>query len=228
MSKVAIGSHSSPSRALQLALDDLGFDFVGRIKQVSNICIVASDLLLVESLISAIKLHTRANVYVLSNADNQNIVEGSIPRGEEVRMPIRRPKVTMEAEFVIEIAKMPSDVKRKTEFSIEQFIYSTWLVPPRSNNSKFTRAHDPWLEGELRNEVLADVYAQKPIDLAILDDSNNNAVLVSFDAVAIDSVGMRMLGVDPEDVGYLSKLYMLGLGTSVLSKIDVPLGVIQN
>jgi len=143
-------------------------------------------------------------------------------------MPIRRPRAVIDAEVVIVIAPMLVDRARRTMFSIEQYIFATWYAPERRTAQGMIRSHEPWLDGELRDVVLADLYAQKPIALSLIDGAATSGIaLASFDAVAVDAVGIHMNGVIPEDVGYLRTLAQQGLGACTLSKIDVPLGMIS-
>ena len=101
-------------------------------------------------------------------------------------------------------------------------------MPERRTAIGFVRSHEPWLEGDLRNVVLADLYAQRPITLAVIDGTATAGIaLASFDPVALDAVAMHMNGIDPESVGYLSALSQQGLGVCALSRIDVPLGFVS-
>lgn len=229
MSKVVVAQGNDSVRAMQEVIDNLGLEFVDFVKAAKSICIVSTGSNeATQTVIDAIAFHSRVPIRILGSDNAGDVIESNIPRDGDVRMPIRRPRMVMEAEEVIVVAPLLPDVRRPTEFSIEQYIYQTWIVPARSNAAGFIHPHDPWLEGELRDVVLADLYAQKPIALAILDGSASSGVaLAGFDAIAVDSVAARMREIDPESVGYLAKLDRLGLGTCVLSKIDVPLGTIM-
>lgn len=216
-------------RGIQEVIDDLGLAFVDFVKAAKSICIVSTGSVdVTQAVIDAIAFHSRVPIRVLGLGDEGDVVEATIPRDGGVRMPIRRPRFVMEAEAVIVITPLLPDVRRRTELTIEQYLFQTWIVPSRSNAAGFLHPHDPWLEGELRDVVLADLYAQKPIALAFLDGSASSGVtLAGFDAVAVDSVAARMREIDPESVGYLAELSGRGLGTCVLSKIDVPLGIMM-
>lgn len=229
MSKVVVAQGNDPVRGIQEVIDDLGLAFVDFVKAAKSICIVSTGSVeATQAVIDAIAFHSRVPIRVLGLEDVGDAIETTIPRDGDVRMPIRRPRMVMEAEAVIMVALMLPDIRRRTELTIEQYLFQTWMVPSRSNAAGFLHPHDPWLEGELRDVVLADLYAQKPIALAFLDGSASSGVtLAGFDAIAVDSVAARMREIDPETVGYLAVLDRLGLGTCVLSKIDVPLGAIS-
>lgn len=226
---MVVAQGNDPVRSIAEVVDELGLAFVDFVKVTKSICLVSTGSReTTQAVVDAIAFHSRVPVHVLGVDDLLDVTEASIPRSDEVRMPIRRPLRLIEAEAVIVVAPLLSDVRRRTELSIEQYVFATWFVPSRSNAAGFLHPHDPWLEGELRDGVLADLYAQKPIALAFLDGSVSSGVtLASFDAVAVDSVAMRMREIDPESIGYLAELSRQGLGTCALSKIDVPLGVIQ-
>lgn len=229
MSKVAVAQGNDSAIAIREAIEDLGLVFVDFAKSARSICIVScgSDES-TQAVIDAIQFHGRVPIRILNLGDENDVIESTIPRGDDVRMPIRRPQLIIDAHVVISISPMLADRNRRTALSIEQFLFSTWYVPERRTAHGFTRSHEPWLEGDLRDVVLADLYVQRPIDLAILDGTATaGIVLASFDPIALDAVAMHMNGVDPESVGYLSALSQRGLGVCALSKIDIPLGLIS-
>lgn len=229
MSKVVVAQGNDSSQGIRRAIEDLGLEFVDLVKKAKSICIVSTASRdATQTVIDAILFHSRTLIHVLSPDDEQNTIESTIPRGDDVRMPVRRPRAMIDADVVIAIAPMLADKGRRTMLSIEQFLFQTWYVPERRTPSGFIRTHAPWLEGELRDVVLADLYAQRPVTLAFVDGSATaGIVLAGFDAVAVDSVGVHMNGLIPEDVGYLSSLASQNIGVCTLSKIDVPLGIIS-
>ena len=215
--------------AIREAIEDLGLAFVDLVKSAKSICVVstASDES-IQAIIDAIAFHSRVPIHVLNADDESDAVESTIPRGDDVRMSVRRPRSIVDADVVISLVPMLADRNRRTALSIEQFLFATWYVPERRTVRGFVRSHEPWLEGDLRDIVLADLYAQRPIDLAIVDGTATaGIVLASFDPVAIDAVAMHMNGIDPESVGYLTALSQQGMGVCALSRIDVPLGFIS-
>ena len=229
MSKVAVAQGNDSSFAIREAIDDLGSAFIDLAKSAKSICIVsmASDES-TQAVIDAIGFHSRVAIHVLSSDDERDAVESTIPRGDDVRMPVRRPRSIFDADVVITVVPMLADRNRRTALSIEQFLFATWYVPERRTAHGFVRSHEPWLEGELRDVVLSDLYAQQPITLVVIDGTATAGItLASFDPIAIDAVAMHMNGVDPESVGYLSALSQQGLGVCALSKIDIPLGMIS-
>lgn len=229
MSKVAVAQGNDSAVAIREAIEDLGLVFVDFAKSARSICIVStgSDES-TQAVIDTIAFHSRVPMYVLSLDDEGDAVESTIPGGDDVRMPIRRPRAIVDADIVISICPMLANSNRRTALSIEQFLFATWYVPERRTAHGFVRSHEPWLEGDLRDVVLADLYAQRPIDFAIIDGTATaGTVLASFDPVAVDTVAMHMNGIDSESVGYLSALAQEGMGVCALSKIDIPLGLIS-
>lgn len=229
MSKVVVAQGNDSALAIREAIEDLGLPFVDLAKSARSICIVSttSDES-TQAVIDAIGFHSRVPIHALSADDENDVIESTIPRGDDVRMPVRRPRSVIDADVVISIVPMLADPHRRTALSIEQFCFATWYVPERRTAHGFVRSHEPWLEGDLRDVVLADLYAQRPIALAIIDGTATaGIVLASFDAVAIDAIATHMNDIDPESVGYLSALSQQGLGVCALSKIDIPLGLIS-
>lgn len=225
MSKVSVAWGDSSYEGVKEVLDACGMDLVEAVKNAKNI-VVAGEGDAVRAVVDFVRFHCRTSITVLSD-DARDIVEGSMPRGDDVRMPIRRPRIAMEADFCIAVAPMIPDRALRNRLSIEHWVFSTWFVPARSGSVDALHRHEPWLEGELRDDVLADVYAQKPVTFAIVDGSATvGMVFASFDAIAVDSVVRHVVDLDSEDGSYLSRLAAQGMGENRLSRIDVPMGVI--
>lgn len=227
MSRVVVAQANHSGEGVVQVLDDFGLPLVDRIKAAKSIVIAAGEnITAAQAVMDFVQFHSRTPVHVL-RTDDRDLVEGSIPRADDVRMPIRRQRIAMESDFIISIASMIPDRSQRTSLSIEQWVFQSWIVPPRASSRGTVITHDPWLEGELRDAVIADVYAQKPCQLAIVDGTTTiGSVLAGFDAVAVDSIAVHIAGVDPDQVGYLNVLASKGIGVATLSKIDVPLGVI--
>lgn len=238
MSKVVVAQGNSSSQAVRVAIEGLGLAFVDLVKGATSICIVSTASRdATQAVIDAILFHCRTPIHVLGPDDETDVIEATIPREvvdneqsdvEALRMPIRRPRAIGNADVVIALAPMIANKDRRTMLGIEQFLFQTWYVPERRTPRGTIRTHAPWLEGSLRDVVLADLYAQRPVTLMFVDGSaTTGVVLAGFDAVAVDSVAVQMHGVTPEDVGYLRMLAKRDIGVCALSKIDVPLGVIS-
>ena len=235
MSKVIAVRGGNSVDLLREAIEELGLAFVDVVKGASSIGIVS--LLQPEAtqvLVDAIRFHARTPIHVLSPNDAYDVCEGSIVREVVVapavplRMPVRRPRVILDADVVMVAVPMFMQKNRNVLLAIEQYLFQTWYVPARKTSEGYGGTHAPWLEGELSDVVLADLYGQKPIALSFLDGSGTvGAMLAGFDAVAVDAVGWRMHDIDPENVGYLRMAAEQGLGVCTLSKIDVPLGIIS-
>lgn len=143
-------------------------------------------------------------------------------------MMVRRPVTAMNADFVISITPMKIGRTQLISFSIENWILNSWIVPSRSSSSGIIWSHEPWLEGK-RNRVLAELYGQRPCDLAIVDAIGaRNTILSGFDAVAVDTISASLLGIEVPLDSYLSIIANRGFGECVLSKIDVPLGLLHD
>ncbi len=238
MSKVVVAQGNSSSQAVRVAIEGLGLAFVDLVKGATSICIVSTASRdATQTVIDAILFHCRTPIHVLGPDDETDVIEATIPRevvdNEQsdvgaLRMPIRRPRAIVDAGVVIALAPMIANKDQRTMLSIEQFLFQTWYVPERRTPSGTIRTHAPWLEGTLRDVVLADLYAQRPATLVFVDGAATaGVVLAGFDAVAVDSVGVHMNGLIPEDVGYLRTLAERNIGVCTLSKIDVPLGIIS-
>jgi hypothetical protein len=211
-------------------IDALGMDFVDCVKNAKNIAMIVSgnSVQSAQMLMNAITTHSRTPVTIIGAPPWHETAEGSIPRGDDVRMPIIRPKVLIDTDVVMMIGQRIHDVRRKTEGLIEQYLFATWHAPQR-NDSRFFRSHDPWLEGDLHDVVIADLYTQKPITLALYDGSTSDGNLLGgFDAIAVESIAARMRGIDPGSLPYLSALADRGFGTCTMSNINVPIGIITS
>jgi len=141
-------------------------------------------------------------------------------------MMVRRPTFAMNTDFVISMTPMKAVRSSNIAFTIENWILNSWIVPSRSSSTGLHWNHEPWLE-EKRDRVLAELYCQKPCDLAIIDGIDaQNTILTGFDSVAVDTVGAALMGIDITSDSHLSFIADRGFGECALSRIDVPLGII--
>lgn len=235
MARMGIPQARATGSGIAAAIEELGMDFVDFVKQAKSIAVVSLvEPSGTEALLDAIAFHSRVPVHVLGPEDAARAVEGTIPRelssGSEsgLRMPIRRPAAIFDADQVIVLAPMPQKRATSQYFAIAQYVFATWFVPQRASSPGMIESHEPWFEGGLRDAVLSDVYAQRPVALSILDGSREyERVIAGFDPVAVDAVAAFLSGQDADDIGYLSVLSSQGLGVSTLAKINVPLSVFE-
>lgn len=220
----------------------------------------------IRAVIDAIRLHSRVPITIgaagdygtkaafrhfgYENLPNEydkltlaDLADDAIVESTVLDHAIRRPKTAMTADFVISIAPLKTHHAAKISLTIENWVFNSWIVPARITSVGSVATHEPWLAGEgTRDAMIAELYAQKPCDMAIIDGVmamegdgpihgiavRMNVVLAGFDAVAVDTVGTALMGFDAQSIPYLSHIAALNLGTNTLSKIDVPLSVITS
>lgn len=156
---------------------------------------------------------------------------------------IRRPRAAVDADVVISIAPLKTHHSAKISLAVENWVFNSWIVPSRITSIGSVMTHEPWLAGDgVRDAMIATIYAQKPCDLAIIDGTTAmegdgpvngtpvrmNVILAGFDAIAVDTVGTALMGIDAQSIPYLAQLASLNLGINTLAKIDVPLAVITS
>lgn len=95
----------------------------------------------------------------------------------------------------------------------------------------------PWLHTGYKpaHQTLADVYGEHPAQLAVIDGTmamegegpasgnsvNLGWVLASFNPVAADALAAYLMGLNPEDIGYLFHLDHKGFGPIEVTKVHI-------
>lgn len=157
---------------------------------------------------------------------------------------VRRAKEAMHAEVKISLGMLKTHRQYGACLSVANWAEGTWIVPPRQTiaGRVFTRA--PWLaaegvQGALR--FIHELYAFAPADVGVIDGflgmegdgpTDGTAIhvgvaLASMDPLAVDAVGVTLMGIDPHALGYLDALAREGRGTIEVSKMDVPLQTLR-
>ena len=159
-------------------------------------------------------------------------------------MIVRRPKTVTECDLKICISNLKTHKDYGASLTVSSWAEGTMLVPPRIGIHGRVWSRAPWLgvEGPVTtHRALAFLFEQTPCDVAVIDgilamegDGPVDGTPVSlglaiagFDPVAVDAVSATVMGLDPHSIGYLEHLATTGKWTNDVSKIDVPLEVIQ-
>jgi uncharacterized protein (DUF362 family) len=159
------------------------------------------------------------------------------PAGDQT--VVRRPKLAMEADYVISVANLKTHKDYGAGLTVSNWAEGTMLVPPRITVQGRVWSRAPWLAvggAESMHRLLSFLYEQKPCNLAVIDGIlamegegpvggapvAMGVALVGFDAVAVDAVAATLMGLDPHALGYLEFIAQAGKGVNEMSKIDVP------
>ena len=134
-------------------------------------------------------------------------------------------KTVAESDFNIVVVPAKMHSYYIVSLSIKTHIVGSQVVP----SSPFgIHARWPWLHTGYApaHKTLADVYADHPAQLAVIDGTqamegngpasgdevNLGWVIASFNPVAADALAAYLMGLDPHDIGYLHHLNQKGLG----------------
>jgi uncharacterized protein (DUF362 family) len=181
----------------------------------------------------------------LVDLNDDDSVEGYTVKTDGSHAPMKRSKLAVEADFKISLTPMKLHRDVAVSLSVENWTFGTWIVPPRIGAMGRVWAKWPWLQEEgpwAHHKTLAALYEQVPCDVAIVDGIlamqgdgpvhgeaiRMGLVLVGTDAVAVDAVGTTLMGIDPQDVGYLFMCNEQKSGIIDMSKINVPPILVAN
>ena len=173
------------------------------------------------------------NVTLLDLNDDETIPSYAYTADLE-RRPIGFSKTVAESDLTIVVVPAKMHSYYIVSLSVKTHIVGSEVV----KRSPFgIHARWPWLHtGYLpAHRTLADVYADHPADLAIIDgtaamEGNGPAagtsvelgwLIASFNPVAADSLAAYLMGLDPHDIGYLVFLEDKGLGPINPSDMDI-------
>ncbi len=175
----------------------------------------------------------------LVDLNDDDSVDGYTIKADGSHGPMKRSKIATEADFTISLTPMKLHRDVGVSLSVENWTFGTWIVPARIGAKGRVWARWPWLQEEgarAHHETLAALYEQSPCDFAIVDGIlamqgdgpvhgeaiRMGMVLAGLDAVAVDAVATTVMGIDPQDVGYLYMLDTQKSGIIDMSKINVP------
>lgn len=171
-----------------------------------------------------LSLSRSGNVRLIDLNDDQTIESYAYTADMEKRpIPFSKTVVESDMNIVVVPAKMHSYYS--VSLSIKTHIVGSQVVP----RSPFgIHARWPWLHTGYKNahRSLADVYADHPAHLAVIDgtaamEGNGPAtgtavdlgwVIASFNPVAADALAAHLMGWNPPEIGYLFHLNQKGLG----------------
>lgn len=145
---------------------------------------------------------------------------------------VRISKIIDDCDVFINVPTLKTHVLAGTTISFKNLF---GLIPGRVG------AEDKGLYHRLDSieEIIVDLYQARPADLIIVDGTYStfhigprpiddfketfklNLTVAGFDPVAIDTVGAKILGIDPQTIRYLRWGEEKGLGTRNLDNIDI-------
>lgn len=166
------------------------------------------------------------------------IIECEIERAGVVTI-VRRTKYLKTCDVTISLSSLKTHADYAVALSVASFAEGTWIVPPRQtpHGKQFSRA--PWLHAQGdrgMHELIAGLHAQFPPTFVVIDgalgmEGNGplygnpvpvGVALAGMDAVAVDAVATIIMGLDPQEIGYLRLCAERGCGIVEMAKIDVP------
>ncbi|MDA0208382.1 MAG: DUF362 domain-containing protein [bacterium] len=175
----------------------------------------------------------------LVDLQDDETVEQTITLSSGQNVVVRQSKLATDADVRISVQGMKVDTDHGTSLSIKNWVYGTWIVPHR--NSVEGRVYARWpfiamLAPAEQHELMAKLYQLIPIHFSLVDGQQImegegpidgtvlqlGVTLAGFDAIAVDAVAASLMGIDPHDIGYLSKLQESQAGTIELTHLDIP------
>jgi uncharacterized protein (DUF362 family) len=178
-------------------------------------------------------LSRSGNVRFVDLNDDET-VESYAYTTEMKKRPLGFSKTVSDADYNIVVVPAKMHAYYIATLSIKTHIVGSEVVP----KSPFgIHARWPWLHTGFKpaHLTLSDVYAEHPAQLAIIDGTmamegegpasgttvDLGWTLASFNPVAADALAAYLMGLNPEDIGYLYHLEKKGLGPITPGKMDI-------
>lgn len=180
----------------------------------------------------------------LRDLQDDEFVEQVFPLANGQSMVMRRPKTIVESDLKICLSNLKTHKEYGASLTVSSWAEGTMLVPPRIGVLGRVWSRAPWLSVEgpaMTHRALAFLFEQTPCDVAVIDgilamegdgpvdgtSVSMGIAIAGFDAAAVDALGATLIGLDPHVIGYLENLAATGKWTNDISKINVPLEVLQ-
>ncbi len=173
------------------------------------------------------------NIKLVDLNDDETIESYAYTSGLQKR-PIGFSKTVAESDFNIVVVPAKMHSYYTVSLSLKTHIVGSQIVP----KSPFgIHARWPWVHTGYKSAhmTLADVYADHPAQLAIIDGTqamegngpasgdevNLGWLIASFNPVAADALASYLMGLNPDDIGYLYFLNEKDLGPIHKEEINI-------
>ncbi len=178
---------------------------------------------------------------LIKDLNDDEVVEGFFyVKRDGSKAPISKgvSKTVMNADFKISLALMKTHTNTGVTASVKNWALGIWV--PKSKIGFHGRFWPRWpqIHGHGTKALymtIAGIYEQLVPDLSVIDayfgmegegPSHGTAVemrtaLAGVDAVAVDAVTCKLMGIDARQIGYLSMLAQKGCGIIDLERIEL-------
>lgn len=147
-------------------------------------------------------------------------------------------KTAVEADVTVSLAPMKTHRDTGVTLSVKNWAVGTWVAEPQFGPSGKFWPRWPFLHEEgawAHHMSIAELYGQHKPTVAVLDGFQAmegdgptrgevlpmHIALAGTDAVAVDAVACRLMGIDPSEIGYLVFAAEKGYGTMDEQGIEV-------
>ncbi|MCH8748886.1 DUF362 domain-containing protein [Patescibacteria group bacterium] len=170
----------------------------------------------------------------LVDLNDDDTVESYAYRSDMTKRPLGFSKTTAEADLNIVVVPAKMHSYYIVTLSIKTHVVGSQVVKasPLGLHMRWPWLHTGYVPA---HHTLADVYADHPAQLAIIDGTQAMEgegpasgetvdlgwVVVSFNPVAADAVAAYLMGIEPSEVGYLYHLNAKGLGPIEMAELVI-------
>ena len=147
-------------------------------------------------------------------------------------------KTVADADFTVDLTQMKTHRDVGVSMTVKNWTIGVWVAKPRFGLSGKYWPRFPYLHEqgwEAHNETIAELLRQTKPDVAVVDaflgmegDGPTRGTpvemklsLAGTDPVAVDSVGCRLMGIDPGEIRYLDLAAKRGYGVIDTEQIEV-------
>lgn len=174
----------------------------------------------------------------LFDLNDDATVPGTYVKRDGSLGPMGIAKTVAESDFTVDLTVMKTHRDVGVSLCVKNWTIGTWVAASSIGLSGRIWARAPYLHAQgndAHHETIAELLRQTKPDLCVVDaflamegdgPTHGDPVemklaLAGTDAVAVDSIGCRLMGIDPSGIRYLALASQRGYGVLDETRIDV-------
>lgn len=170
---------------------------------------------------------------------------GGMIREDGGKSEMRMSLTAAKADVKISLSPLKTHASVGLSGVIENWVFGTWIVPPRISPFGRIWARWPWLESQgvkAHHASIVQRYTEHPFHIGIIDavmpmqgDGPIEGEAIELgtmfggeDPLSVDAVAATVMGIDPHEIAYLQMLHDDNRGTIDMTRIDIPPAALES